>query len=100
MGYCEAVTYCVQGHIWRAGFQQGAIKSELFRDVPDSLVRWRNSGIKTYIYSSGSREAQKNLFGHTTAGDLRPYLCGFFDTRIGAKVTALTIFLKVDEVWQ
>ncbi|CAL8467184.1 g6720 [Coccomyxa elongata] len=78
----------LQGHIWRAGFQQGAIKAELFRDVPDSLVRWRNSGIKTYIYSSGSREAQKNLFGHTTAGDLRPYLCGFFDTRVGAKIEA------------
>jgi hypothetical protein len=28
------------------------------RDVPDALVEWRNAGIKTYIYSSGSREAQ------------------------------------------
>jgi hypothetical protein len=26
--------------------------------VPDALVEWRNAGIKTYIYSSGSREAQ------------------------------------------
>lgn len=30
----------------------------LSRDVPDALVEWRNAGIKTYIYSSGSREAQ------------------------------------------
>lgn len=66
---------------------QGAIKAELFRDVPDSLVRWRSAGIKTYIYSSGSRDAQKNLFGHTTAGDMRPYLCGFFDTNVGPKVS-------------
>lgn len=77
-----------QGHIWREGFRSGAIKAELFRDVPDMLVQWRTAGIKAYIYSSGSRQAQKDLFGHTTAGDLRPYLCGFFDTRSGPKVTA------------
>ena len=32
------------------------------------------------------REAQKNLFGHTTVGDLRPYLSAFFDTTSGPKV--------------
>ena len=52
------------------------------------LVHWRSMGIKSYIYSSGSREAQNNLFGHTTAGDLRPYLYGFFDTRVGPKVNS------------
>ena len=78
----------MQGHIWREGFRNGSIKAELFRDVPDMLVHWRSMGIKSYIYSSGSREAQNNLFGHTTAGDLRPYLCGFFDTRVGPKVRA------------
>jgi methylthioribulose 1-phosphate dehydratase/enolase-phosphatase E1 len=54
--------------------------------VPDALVEWRGRGIRTYIYSSGSRLAQKDLFGHTTAGDLRPYLCGYFDTTSGPKV--------------
>ncbi|CAL5225286.1 g8085 [Coccomyxa viridis] len=78
----------LQGHIWREGFRSGSIKAELFRDVPDMLVQWRSMGIKSYIYSSGSREAQNNLFGHTTAGDLRPYLYGFFDTRVGPKVDA------------
>jgi methylthioribulose 1-phosphate dehydratase/enolase-phosphatase E1 len=54
--------------------------------VPDVLVRLRAAGVKAYIYSSGSRQAQRDLFAHTTAGDMRPYLCGFFDTQIGAKV--------------
>jgi methylthioribulose 1-phosphate dehydratase/enolase-phosphatase E1 len=53
--------------------------------VPDSLVEWRNAGIKTYIYSSGSREAQRLFFEHSQAGDLRPFLCGFFDTTAGPK---------------
>ena len=76
----------VQGHIWREGFSSSSIKAELFGDVPDALVQWSSMGIKSYIYSSGSREAQNMLFGHTTAGDLRQYLCGFFDTRVGPKV--------------
>lgn len=76
----------LQGHIWRSGFSSGAMRSELFRDVPDALVEWRSAGIKTYIYSSGSREAQRLFFGYSQVGDLRPYLCGFFDTTSGAKV--------------
>lgn len=75
----------LQGHVWRRAFSSGALRAELFRDVPDALQRWRDAGVKTYIYSSGSREAQRLFFGYSTAGDLRPYLCGFFDTTSGAK---------------
>ena len=76
----------LQGHIWREGFASGELRAELFRDVPDALARWRNQGIKTYIYSSGSRQAQRDLFAFTTVGDLRPYLYGFFDTTSGIKI--------------
>lgn len=30
-----------------------------------ALTEWRAAGIKTYIYSSGSREAQRLFFGHS-----------------------------------
>lgn len=74
--------------MWHDGFARGDLKCDLYRDVPDALVEWRALGIKTYIYSSGSRQAQRDLFGHTTAGDLRPYLSGFFDTVTGPKTVA------------
>ncbi len=61
---------------------------DCYRDVPDMLVEWRNAGIKSYIYSSGSREAQRLFFEHSQAGDLRPFLCGFFDTTSGPKTEA------------
>lgn len=76
----------LQGHIWAGGFARGELKGELFRDVPDALAQWRSACIKTYIYSSGSRGAQRDLLGRTTVGDLRPYLSGFFDTTSGPKV--------------
>lgn len=76
----------LQGHIWAGGFARGELKGELFADVPDALAQWRRAGIQTYIYSSGSRGAQKDLLGRTTVGDLRPYLAGFFDTTSGTKV--------------
>lgn len=75
----------LQGHVWRRGFSSGELVAQLFRDVPDALQDWRNSGIKAYIYSSGSREAQRQFFAHTQVGDMRPYLCGFFDTTSGPK---------------
>lgn len=76
----------VQGHIWTTGFSKRVLKAPLFSDVPSAIVGWHRQGIKTYIYSSGSRQAQRDLFGHTTVGDLRPYLQGYFDTSSGPKV--------------
>ncbi|KAG1666539.1 hypothetical protein FOA52_014436 [Chlamydomonas sp. UWO 241] len=45
-------------------------------------------GLKTFIYSSGLREAQRLFFEHSQVGDMRPYLCGFFDTTSGPKSEA------------
>ncbi|KAF7141369.1 hypothetical protein RHSIM_Rhsim06G0199700 [Rhododendron simsii] len=75
----------IQGHIWRTGFQNNEIEGVVFDDVPEALENWHALGIKVYIYSSGSRLAQRLIFGNTNYGDLRKYLCGFFDTRVGNK---------------
>ncbi|KAG5409320.1 hypothetical protein IGI04_005639 [Brassica rapa subsp. trilocularis] len=75
----------LQGHIWRTGFKCNELKSVVFEDVADALEKWHSSGTKVYIYSSGSRLAQRLLFGNTAYGDLRKYLSGFFDTTIGNK---------------
>lgn len=75
----------LQGHIWRTGFQNCELEGTVFEDVPEALERWHATGIKVYIYSSGSRLAQRLIFGKTKFGDLRKYLCGFFDTMVGNK---------------
>ncbi|CAL4964551.1 unnamed protein product [Urochloa decumbens] len=86
----------LQGRIWRTGFEGQEIKGVVFDDVPPALEKWHASGIKTYIYSSGSREAQRLIFGNTTYGDLRKYLCGFFDTTVGTKREPRSYY----EIWQ
>jgi enolase-phosphatase E1 len=75
----------LQGKIWKAGFESGELKGTLFDDVPDAFRRWAAKG-KVAIYSSGSVEAQKLLFGHSNFGDLRPLIAGYFDTRTGPKM--------------
>ncbi|KAJ4981552.1 hypothetical protein NE237_032389 [Protea cynaroides] len=92
----------LQGHIWRTGFQNSELEGVVFEDVPAAFQKWHAVGIKVYIYSSGSREAQRLLFGHSNYGDLRKYLCGFFDTTIGNKKETRSYFeisqsLGVDE---
>ncbi|HTJ31542.1 MAG TPA: acireductone synthase, partial [Acidobacteriaceae bacterium] len=77
----------LQGRVWRAGFEAGELVGTLFDDVPQAIARW-NQHAPVAIYSSGSVEAQQLLFQHSSAGDLTPYLAGFFDTRIGAKTQA------------
>ena len=75
----------IQGLIWVDGYKDGALKAHVYGDVPPALAAWHESGIKLYVYSSGSIAAQKLLFAHTDAGDLTPLFSGNFDTGTGAK---------------
>jgi 2,3-diketo-5-methylthio-1-phosphopentane phosphatase len=89
----------LQGKVWKAGFESGALKGTLFADVPEALGRWAADG-KVAIYSSGSVEAQQLLFRYSTFGDLTPLISSYFDTRSGAKsdsasYAALAAELKV-----
>jgi enolase-phosphatase E1 len=74
----------LQGKIWKAGFESGALKGTLFADVPEVFARWALRG-KVAIYSSGSVEAQQLLFRHSVYGDLTPLIASYFDTRTGPK---------------
>lgn len=76
----------LQGHMWRTAFTAGHVKGEFFADVVPAVKRWKAAGMKVYIYSSGSIEAQKLLFGHSTEGDILELFDGHFDTKIGHKV--------------
>ena len=77
----------LQGKIWKAGFEAGELKGILFADVPAALARW-TAECAVAIYSSGSVEAQRLLFGYSNYGDLTPLISGYFDTRTGAKTVS------------
>jgi enolase-phosphatase E1 len=75
----------LQGMIWEQGYADGALRGHVFPDVAPHLRAWANSGIRVFTFTSGSIQAQRLIFGHSTDGDLTPLIAGFFDTRIGAK---------------
>ena len=75
----------LQGKIWKAGFENGELEGTLFDDVPEAVRRW-SSEARVAIYSSGSVEAQKLFFRHSSHGDLTPLISGYFDTHTGPKM--------------
>jgi enolase-phosphatase E1 len=75
----------LQGMIWEDGYKQGAFKSHLYDDVEPQLRQWKQQGLRLAIFSSGSAEAQRLLFGHTPHGDLTDLFEGFFDLAVGGK---------------
>lgn len=81
----EPALKTLQGAIWAAGYADGSLRGHVYEDAVDALRKWRACGIKLYVYSSGSVAAQKLLFAHSVAGDLRPLFCGYFDTTSGGK---------------
>lgn len=75
----------LQGWIWADGYRAGTLIAPVYADVVPALTRWRRAGIRIYVYSSGSIDAQQLLFGHTNEGDLTPLFDGYFDTTSGSK---------------
>ena len=75
----------LQGKIWEEGYRSGELRGEVYPDVPGALERWQRQGIQIAIFSSGSVQAQRLLFGSTPAGDLTRFLSGYFDTTTGPK---------------
>lgn len=75
----------LQGMIWQQGYQSGQIKGHVYPDAVEALQRWKAEGYALYVYSSGSIQAQKLIFGYAEAGDLTPLFSGYFDTTSGGK---------------
>jgi enolase-phosphatase E1 len=75
----------LQGMIWEAGYRQGDFTGHVYEDAARNLRRWKERGIRLYVFSSGSVQAQRLLFAHSDYGDLTPLFSGYFDTAIGAK---------------
>lgn len=76
----------LQGLIWRKGYEEGVLKGQVYEDAAALLECWHSQGRKLFVYSSGSEEAQKLIFGYSDKGDMKSLFSGFFDTRVGAKV--------------
>ena len=89
----------IQGLIWEEGYTLGNFEGHIYPDAAISLRRWHQDGIPLYVFSSGSVQAQKLLFGHTSEGDLTSLFSAFFDTTTGPKLQAtsyLEIARKID----
>lgn len=75
----------LQGMIWEAGYKNADYTGHVYADAVANLKKWHDQGIKLYVFSSGSVQAQKLIYGYSDAGDLAPLFSGHFDTRIGSK---------------
>jgi len=75
----------LQGMIWEAGYKNADYTGHVYADAAVNLKKWHTQGIKLYVFSSGSVQAQKLIYGYSDAGDLTPLFGGYFDTRIGSK---------------
>ncbi len=75
----------LQGIIWETGYRQGDFTGHVYEDAARKLREWHTSGLRLYVFSSGSVPAQKLIFGYSDFGDLTPLFSGYFDTRVGPK---------------
>jgi len=75
----------VQGLIWDECYAEGTLKAPVYDDVPLAMAAWIKARQRVCIYSSGTRQAQRLLFQHSSRGDLRPYISAYFDLTSGSK---------------
>jgi enolase-phosphatase E1 len=75
----------LQGLMWEEGYRRADFRGHVYPDAAEQLGRWHREGLRLYVFSSGSVQAQRLLFGHSECGDLTPLFSGYFDTASGAK---------------
>ncbi len=75
----------LQGMIWEQGYRHRDFTGHVYADAARNLAQWHAQGLKLYVFSSGSVQAQMLIFGYSALGDLTPLFSGYFDTAIGAK---------------
>jgi enolase-phosphatase E1 len=75
----------LQGILWKEGYVSGQIKGHVYADVPPALAAWKARHIQLGVFSSGSVQAQKLIFGYSEHGDLTPNFSHYFDTTTGGK---------------
>ncbi len=79
----------LQGQRWRSGSAKGALNGHVLADFVSMLHWMQPHGVEVPIYSSGSVQAQKLLFGYSVHGDLTEFLDQHFDiSTSGNKKTA------------
>ncbi len=86
----------LQGMVWAEGYRAGQLKGHVYPDAVAALQRWHEQGYALYVYSSGSVQAQKLIFGCAEVGDLTPLFSGYFDTGIGHKREAAS-YMRIAE---
>lgn len=87
----------LQGMIWEDGYRTGQFLGHVYEDAARALRRWHATGLRLYVFSSGSVPAQKLLFAHTAYGDLTPLFSGYFDTTTGNKREPAS-YLRIAEI--
>lgn len=86
----------LQGRVWERGYRAGQLKGHVYPDAVAALQRWKAEGYDLYVYSSGSIQAQRLIFGCSEAGDLSLLFSGYFDTTSGPKREAAS-YVRIAE---
>ncbi len=86
----------LQGLIWAEGYARTGLRGHVYPDAAAGLRRWHDAGLRLYVYSSGSVEAQRVLFANSVHGDLTPLFSGHFDTAVGSKREAASYRVIAD----
>lgn len=94
----ETALKALQGMVWEQGYRNGDFQGHVYADAAKKIRQWHDNGLRQYVYSSGSEQAQKLLFGFSTHGDLTPFFSGYFDTRVGAKQDPVAYQVILDEL--
>lgn len=103
-GWIESDIKCdplktLQGLICHEGFLAGDLRGQFFSDVPLALRRWRQAGIRIYVYSSGSVRNQRDWFTFTTDGLLDDTVNGYFDlSTAGSKLATESYQLITNQI--
>jgi methylthioribulose 1-phosphate dehydratase/enolase-phosphatase E1 len=96
----SAILKEIQGKIWKNGYDSNQLQGHVYPDVLPALQWFQQHDIRVCIYSSGSIQAQKLLFGHSVAGNVLEYIADHFDIPTAGPKKESSSYVRIAESFQ
>lgn len=80
--------------VWVYGYETNDLKGHVYDDVGNAFRKWRQMGIRLFVYSTGMAVAQQLLFSNSTQGNLLNLIENYFDLLMGPKTSSVS-FKKI-----
>jgi enolase-phosphatase E1 len=87
--------YRLKYAIYESGYASGEVLTHIYTDVSRNIPKWKEQGIKIFLFSHAWIQTQKLFMKTTNHGDMFHFIDGFYDTKALGRMDRPESYIKL-----